>query len=249
MATAMILAAGRGLRMRPLSDATPKPLLKVGDKSLIEWQLDRLVAAGFNDIVINHAWLGGQIEAALGDGRAHGANIRYSAEGEALETVGGIVKALPLLGDQPFVVTSGDVFTDFPYATLHARIARIAACHPAEVGHVVLTDNPPFHAQGDMAIIDGKAVVEGAGLENAKLNYGGIAVFHPRIFAGFPPGHHGRLFPWAFEHVRAGRVTAEHHRGWWDNVGTPADLAALNDAWQAATAGAASPPLPRARSA
>ncbi|MBL8517449.1 MAG: nucleotidyltransferase family protein [Betaproteobacteria bacterium] len=226
----MILAAGRGVRMRPLSDTTPKPLLRVGGKSLIEWQIERLVAAGFTDIVINHAWLGDQIEAALGTGRALGANIRYSAEGEALETVGGIVKALPLLGDQPFVVASGDVFTDFPYASLHARLARIVANHPDEVGHVVLTDNPPFHPRGDMAIAAGKAVMEGE-----RLNYGGIAVFHPRIFASFPAGHQGRLFPWAFEHVRAGRVTAEHHRGWWDNVGTPEDLAALNSAWARAT--------------
>jgi N-acetyl-alpha-D-muramate 1-phosphate uridylyltransferase len=228
-ATAMILAAGRGVRMRPLSDTTPKPLLKVDGKSLIEWQIGRLVAGGFTNIVINHAWLGARIEAALGDGRAHGANIRYSAEGEAMETVGGIVKALPLLGDQPFVVVSGDVFTDFPYETLHSRIERIAASYPDAVGHIVLTDNPPFHPHGDMAIADGKAVMDGE-----KLNYGGISVFHPRIFAGFPPGHHGRLFPWAFDHVRAGSVTAEHHRGWWDNVGTPEDLAALDAAWRRA---------------
>lgn len=228
MATAMILAAGRGVRMRPLSDTTPKPLLKVGGKSLIEWQIERLVAGGFTEIVINHAWLGEQIEAALGGGAQLGANIRYSAEGQALETVGGIVKALPLLGNRPFVVASGDVFTDFSYATLHGHIDRIGRDHPAHVGHIVLTDNPPFHPHGDMAIADGKAVMEGD-----KLNYGGIAVFHPRIFASFPPGHQGRLFPWAFEHVRAGRITAEHHRGWWDNVGTPEDLAALDAAWRA----------------
>jgi N-acetyl-alpha-D-muramate 1-phosphate uridylyltransferase len=230
MASAMILAAGRGVRMRPLSDTTPKPLLRVAGKPLIQWQIERLVSAGFADIVINHAWLGNQIEAALGDGGALGANIRYSAEGEALETVGGIVKALPLLGDAPFVVASGDVFTDFPYAGLRAHVARIAANYPAEAGHIVLTDNPPFHPQGDMAIASGKAVMDGD-----KLNYGGIAVFHPRIFAGFPPGHCGRLFPWAFDLVRAGRITAEHHRGWWDNVGTPADLAALDMAWSRAT--------------
>ncbi|MDX2219398.1 MAG: nucleotidyltransferase family protein [Burkholderiales bacterium] len=236
----MILAAGRGVRMRPLSDTTPKPLLKVAGKSLIEWQIDRLVTGGFTDIVINHAWLGAQIEAALGDGRAHGANIRYSAESEALETVGGIVQALPLLGNAPFMVASGDVFTDFPYASLHAHIDRIAAGYPHEVGHVVLTDNPPFHPQGDMAIADGKAVMAGA-----KLNYGGIAVFHPRIFAAFPRGHHGRLFPWAFEHVHAGRVTAEHHRGWWDNVGTPEDLAALDAAWRARVSSPEVMPLSR----
>lgn len=244
MPTAMILAAGRGLRMRPLSDTTPKPLLKVGGKSLIEWQICRLVAAGFQEIVINHAWLGEQIESALGDGETYGANIRYSAEGTALETVGGIVMAMPLLGDEPFVVTSGDVFTDFPYVTLLGQISRIAATYPDAAGHVVLTDNPPFHTQGDMAIRDGKAAMDGE-----KLNYGGIAVFHPRIFANFPKGHQGRLFPWAFNHVRAGRITAEHHRGWWDNVGTPEDLAALNDAWRKAEDEAVGQPLSRSQSA
>lgn len=224
--TAMILAAGRGVRMRPLSDSTPKPLLKVAGKSLIQWQIERLVAGGFTRIVINHAWLGTQIEEALGDGSAYGAHIRYSPEGEALETVGGIVQALPLLGEAPFAVVSGDVFTDFPYATLGARVEDIARRHPQVVGHIVLTDNPPFHPQGDMAVREGLACIDGD-----RLNYGGIAVFHPRIFAAFPKGHHGRLFPWAFEHVRAGRITAEHHRGWWDNVGTPEDLAALNAAW------------------
>lgn len=225
-AVAMILAAGRGTRMRPLSDFTPKPLLKVGDKSLVEWQVTRLVAAGFTDIVINHAWLGDQIEAALGDGRALGANIRYSAEVTALETVGGIVKALPLLGERPFLIVSGDVFTDFDYSTLHARVDSVSVKFPESAGHIVLTDNPPFHPEGDMALVDGKASMTGQ-----KLNYGGIAVFHPRIFAAFPAGHQGRLFPWAFDLVRAGRISAEHHRGWWDNVGTPADLAALNAAW------------------
>jgi N-acetyl-alpha-D-muramate 1-phosphate uridylyltransferase len=224
--TAMILAAGRGVRMRPLSDSTPKPLLKVAGKSLIQWQIERLVAGGFTRIVINHAWLGAQIEEALGDGSGLGANIRYSPEGEAMETVGGIVQALSLLGDAPFAVVSGDVFTDFPYATLKARVEDIGHRHPDVVGHIVLTNNPPFHPQGDMAVRDGLACMDGE-----RLNYGGIAVFHPRIFAEFPKGHHGRLFPWAFEHVRAGRITAEHHRGWWDNVGTPEDLASLNAAW------------------
>ena len=136
------------------------------------------------------------------------------------------MQALPILGEQPFVITSGDVFTDFDYSMLQARVDAVAREFPATVGHVVLTDNPPFHPDGDMALADGRAMMSGH-----KLNYGGIAVFHPRIFADFPAGHHGRLFPWAFDFVRAGRVTAEHHRGWWDNVGTPDDLAALNAAW------------------
>lgn len=224
--TAMILAAGRGVRMRPLSDATPKPLLKVAGKSLIAWQIERLAAGGFSHIVINHAWLGQQIEDALGDGAQFGVHIQYSPEGEAMETVGGIVQALPLLGDAPFAVVSGDVFTDFPYATLLPRMDDIARRHPEVVGHIVLTDNPPFHPTGDMALRAGLACMDGE-----KLNFGGVSVFHPRIFEGFPRGHRGRLFPWAFEHVRAGRITAEHHRGWWDNVGTPEDLAALNESW------------------
>jgi len=234
MAVAMILAAGRGERMRPLTDALPKPLLKVGGKSLIEWQVRRLVAGGFTDILINHAWMGGLIEITLGDGRALGANIRYSAEGEPLETVGGILKALPLLGDAPFLAVSADLYTDFPYATLHARCERIAMRHPDEVAHMVLTNNPPFHPAGDLAINNGFAAMDGD-----KLNYGGITVFHPRIFAGFAPGHRGRMFPWAFDFVREGRVTAEHHRGVWHNIGTPADLAALD---AALTRGAAPAP-------
>lgn len=224
--TALILAAGRGLRMRPLSDTVPKPLLKVGGKPLITWQVERLVAGGFDRIVINHAWLGEQIERTLGSGAALGAHIRYSPEASALETVGGIVQALPLLGTDPFAVVSGDVFTDFPYATLHARIDALRQQYPAQAGHVVLTDNPPFHPAGDMALHEGWAAMEGD-----KLNYGGIAVFHPGVFEIFPRGHHGRLFPWAFELVRARRITAEHFRGWWDNVGTPEDLASLDQAW------------------
>jgi MurNAc alpha-1-phosphate uridylyltransferase len=220
---AMILAAGRGERMRPLTDTTPKPLLRVGGKALIEWQIERLVVAGFRDIVINHAWLGEQIEIALGDGSRFGAHLAYSAEGEALETVGGIVKALPLLGDRPFLVTSGDVYTECDYAHLAATIDAIEAEFPRRVAHFVLADNPPFHPQGDMAVADGTASMEGS-----RLNYSGIAVYHPGLFRSFAPGIRMRLFPWAFEFVRQGRVSAEHFRGRWENLGTVAQLEALD---------------------
>jgi N-acetyl-alpha-D-muramate 1-phosphate uridylyltransferase len=209
--------------MRPLTDATPKPLLKVGGKSLIEWQVERLVAGGFADIVINHAWLGEQIENALEDGARFGARIRYSAEGEALETVGGIVKALPLLGNLPFAVTSGDVFTDYDYRRLVAMIDTVADQYPRRVAHFVLADNPPFHAQGDMAISNAMASLKGD-----KLNYSGIAVYHPGLFSAFTPGMKMRLFPWAYEFVRLGQVSAEHLGGRWENLGTPAQLERLN---------------------
>jgi len=222
---AMILAAGRGERMRPLTDATPKPLLKVGGRPLIEWQVERLVRGGFPDIVVNHAWLGAQIEAALGDGAALGARIRYSAEGEALETVGGIVKALPLLGRRPFVVTSADVYTEYDYARLHPRITEIESGYPMHAAHFVLADNPPFHRTGDMAMRDGLAAMSGD-----KLNYSGIAVYAPSLFATFAAGMKMKLFPWAFQFVEQGRVSAEHFRGRWENLGTPPQLAALDAA-------------------
>jgi N-acetyl-alpha-D-muramate 1-phosphate uridylyltransferase len=219
----MILAAGRGERMRPLTDATPKPLLSAGGKPLIQWQIERLVAEGIRDIVINHAWLGGHIEAALGDGSRFGASIRYSAEGDALETVGGIVRALPLLGERPFIVTSGDVFTDFPFASLKTRIDDIAARFPGRIGHLVMVDNPPYHPGGDMAVEKGLASMEGE-----KLNYAGIGVYHPRIFDVFKSGVKAKLFPWAFEFVRKGQVSAEHYRGRWENIGTAEQLTALD---------------------
>ena len=220
---AMILAAGRGERMRPLTDVTPKALLKVAGKALIEWQIERLVAAGFRDIVINHAWLGEQIEIALGNGSRFGARLAYSAEGEALETVGGIVKALPLLGDRPFLVTSGDVYTECDYGHLIDMIDAIEAEFPRRVAHFVLADNPPFHPQGDMAVVNGTASMEGS-----RLNYSGIAVYHPGLFKSFAPGMKMKLFPWAFGFVSQGRVSAEHCRGCWENLGTPAQLEALN---------------------
>jgi N-acetyl-alpha-D-muramate 1-phosphate uridylyltransferase len=220
---AMILAAGRGERLRPLTDTTPKPLLKVGGKALVEWQIDRLAAAGISEIVINHAWLGEQFLKALGDGSRWGVTIRYSAEHEALETIGGIVKARSLLGNQPFIVTSGDVYSDYDYQKLIGIGRTIGTAFPNHVAHFVLADNPSFNLAGDMALVAGKAALTGE-----KLNYAGIAVYHPRLFDEFAEARRQKLFPWAFQFVNEGRVSAEHHRGVWVNVGTVEQLQELD---------------------
>jgi MurNAc alpha-1-phosphate uridylyltransferase len=223
MAAALILAAGRGERLRPLTDAVPKPLLRAGGRTLIEWQVERLARAGFTELVVNHAHLGSMIEEALGDGARFGARIRYSPESPALETAGGIVKALPLLGSDPFVVVSGDIVTDFDYASLHRRAAVIAADPAACIAHLVLVDNPPWHAAGDMALEEGRIAREGA-----KLTYGNIGVFHPSMFAGIAPGTRVRLFPFAYRFADEGRVSGERYAGAWDNVGTVDQLEALD---------------------
>lgn len=223
MPRAIILAAGRGERLRPLTDKTPKPLLPAGGRPLIEWQIERLAHAGFRDLVINHAHLGKQIEDALGDGRRFGVRIRYSPESPALETAGGIVQALPLLDAQPFVVVSGDIHTAFDFKSLQPRIEDVARNAESHVAHLVLVDNPPWHAQGDMGL-EGGLITRGGD----RLTYGNIAVFHPRIFLGMGRGTWLKLFPWLYQFVDAGLVTGEHYRGPWDNVGTAEQLAALD---------------------
>ena len=223
MRRALILAAGRGERLRPLTDALPKPLLTAGGRPLVEWQLERLVRAGFTDLVVNHAHLGALIEAALGDGRRFGARIRYSPESPALETAGGIVKALPMLGDEPFVVVSGDIHTDFDYATLDARMESIARDPASHIAHLVLVDNPSWHPGGDMGLAEGRITRGGP-----RLTYGNVAVFHPLMFRDVAPGTSLKLFPWTYRFVDEGRVSGEHYRGPWDNVGTAAQLAALD---------------------
>jgi MurNAc alpha-1-phosphate uridylyltransferase len=225
MASAIILAAGRGERMRPLTDARPKALLEVGGRALIEWQVERLAAGGFTELVVNHSHLGRQIEEALGAGERFGARIRYSHEPRALETAGGVKQALALLGDAPFAVVSGDIYTEFDYASLGARVDSIARDPSAHAAHFVLVDNPPFHPDGDMGLAGGRVTRDGP-----RLTYANLAVYHPALFAGIAPGTALRLFPWAYAFVEAGRVTGEHYRGLWDNLGTPEQLAALDRA-------------------
>jgi MurNAc alpha-1-phosphate uridylyltransferase len=216
----MILAAGRGERMRPLTDRTPKPLLPVAGKPLIIWHLERLARAGFRDIVINHAHLGDQIETLLGDGDAWGLHIRYSAEPQgALETAGGIANALPLLGDAPFLVVNGDIFCDWDFA--QARIDD-------QWAHLVLVDNPPQHPAGDFTLEDGKVGVGGTANHLPNLTFSGIGIYRPVLFAGIARGQPARLAPLLHTAIDAGHITGEHHAGCWVDVGTPERLAALD---------------------
>jgi MurNAc alpha-1-phosphate uridylyltransferase len=215
---AMILAAGRGERMRPLTDHTPKPLLLVGGKPLIVWHIERLARTGFRELVINHAHLGRQIESALGDGSRFGISITYSDEGEALETAGGIAKALPMLGEEPFLVVNGDVYTDYDFGRLAAQPMG------GVVAHLVLVDNPPQHAQGDFHLENGRLVGRGA----LRLTFSGIGVYRPELFASVVPGSQAKLAPLLHAAIAQQRATAEHYRGDWVDVGTPERLHALD---------------------
>jgi MurNAc alpha-1-phosphate uridylyltransferase len=220
---AMILAAGRGERMRPLTDACPKPLLQAGGKPLIVWHLERLRDAGFSDIAINHAHLGGMIERELGDGRQFGLHVRYSPEAEALETAGGIRQALPLLGDAPFLVINGDIFCDADLATL--RVAGEALAPQGDLAHLLMVENPAHHPGGDFHLADKRLHRDG----EPRLTFSGIGVYHPALFAGIAPGSRAALGPLLREAMDAGRVSGTLHAGYWLDVGTPARLAELDE--------------------
>lgn len=214
---AMILAAGRGERMRPLTDTTPKPLLRAGGRALIEYHLDALVRAGITDIVINHAHLGAQIEAVLGNGARFGAHIRYSVEPEgALETGGGIHQALPLLGDGPFLVVNGDIWTDFDYAMLPPDFTGEA--------YLVLIDNPEHHPAGDFCLQSGR-VHDNDGL---RLTFSGIGLYRASLFAGCAPGKFP-LAPLLRAAMTRNAVRGMHYQGRWWDIGTPQRLAELDE--------------------
>jgi MurNAc alpha-1-phosphate uridylyltransferase len=211
----MILAAGKGERLRPLTLHTPKPLVPVAGVPLIEYHLRALAAAGVAEVVINHAWLGAQIEAHLGDGARFGVSIAYSPEGEPLETGGGILRALPLLGEQPFVLINGDIFTDYPFAQLKRPLSGLA--------HLVLLDNPAHNAQGDFSLLaDGQLVDAQAG--QSSLTYSGIAVLSPQLFAGCAPGAF-KLAPLLRQAMAQGLVSGERFAGRWVDVGNHERLA------------------------
>lgn len=215
---AMILAAGRGERMRPLTDTTPKALLRVGGQTLIEHHVHALLQAGITELVINHAHLGEQIVRALGDGSAYGVRIHYSAEtGAALETGGGIFRALPLLGAAPFAVVNADVWTDYAFARLPRHLDGLA--------HLVMVDNPPQHPHGDFALAGGRLSQRGPAL----LTFSGIGVYAPALFAGCAPGPFP-LAPLLRQAMDAGKVSGEHFTGHWYDIGTPERLAQINDA-------------------
>jgi len=212
----MILAAGRGERMRPLTDRIPKPLLPVAGRPLIQHHIEALAQAGFGELVINHAHLGDQIEQALGDGSRWGMQINYSPEpAGALETGGGIFQALPLLGAAPFVVVNGDIWTDYDFSHLLLPENSLA--------HLVLVDNPVHNPEGDFSLADG-LVSEGPG---ERLTFSGIGVYHPDLFANCRPGAFP-LAPLLKTAMAQGRVSGEYYRGRWVDVGTPERLAEIN---------------------
>lgn len=214
---AMILAAGRGERMRPLTDHTPKPLLPVAGKPLIEHTIRQLVTAGFDDIVINHAHLGQQIEEALGDGHRFGAKLRYSPEGDqALETAGGIINALPLLGGDAFLVVNGDIATDFPYTELSKVKVDLA--------HLILVDNPEHHPQGDFGL-NGEGCVNENGM--SRFTFSGIGLYRPELFKDQPPGIR-KLAPLLRQAMADRRVTGQKYSGFWMDIGTPDRLQQLS---------------------
>ena len=230
---AMILAAGRGERMRPLTDHTPKPLLKVGGKPLIVWHLERLASAGFKEIIINHAHLGHMIEAALGNGAQWGMSIQYSPEKVALETAGGIANALHLLTNdgkqiEPFLVVNGDTFTQIDFAELTPspfkgegwggdKTAQVLA-------HLVLIDNPPQHPNGDFAIQDGNLKHTG----KQMLTFSGVGVYHPNLFADIVKGEPAKLAPLLRKAIDNNAATAQYYRGVWHDIGTPERLKRLD---------------------
>lgn len=232
----MILAAGRGERMRPLTDTTPKPLLEVGGRPLIVWHLERLAAAGITDIVINHAWLGEKIEAALDDGSQWGVRIAYSAEAPGgLETAGGIATALPLLGDAPFLVVNGDIWCDWDPAAAPGIGQALSARHAH--AWVLLTDNPPHHPEGDFCLAP---PAEGFGQVTDKpcarspaLTFTGIGVYHPALFRNTAANARAPLAPLLREAMAANGVIGSRHAGRWIDVGTPERLQALDQALRA----------------
>ena len=218
----MILAAGRGERMRPLTDLTPKVLLEVGGKPLVQWHVEKLCSAGFQRIVINHAWLGEQIEQALGNGTRFGLRIDYSREAQALETAGGIVNALPLIGAEPFLVVNGDVFTDFDFALLVPRLAALA--NSDLLAHLVLVDNPPHHPSGDFALTNQTVLPDG----HLRFTFSGIGIYRPELFSAVGAGERAQLAPLLRAAMSRGAVSGERYHGLWFDVGTPARLAELN---------------------
>lgn len=213
---AMILAAGRGERMRPLTDDTPKPLLKVAGRPLIEYHLVSLCKSGIREVIVNVAYLGWKIIDTLGDGRTFDLKITYSDEGDTpLETAGGIIHALPRLGHEPFLLVNADIWTDFSFRSLPLRLDGLA--------HLVMVNNPDHHPQGDFALTGGDLSTEG----EPRLTYSGIGIYHPDLFAGYAPGKRP-LLPILQKAMRAGKVSGQHFTGRWLDIGTPERLQALN---------------------
>lgn len=225
---AMILAAGRGERMRPLTNALPKPLLKAGGIALIEYQLRNLARAGFVDIIINHAYLGEMIENALGNGQRYGVNIQYSPEKIILETAGGIANALPLLTDEsgnlPFLVVNADIYCEMDYASLLPPMKAMQTDRNRQFAYLVLVANPPHHAAGDFTLQGSQVMLAG----NHKLTFSGIGIYQPQLFHAIRPGAAAKLAPLLRQAMQEGKVSGEYFAGQWVDVGTPERLELLD---------------------
>lgn len=221
---AMILAAGRGERMRPLTDHTPKPLLEAGGKPLIVWHIEKLVAAGLRDIVINCAWLGERLQAALGNGERYGARLRWSPEAPALETAGGIARALPSLGPAPFLVVNGDVWCDWDFRHAFERAAELS--RKDALAWLLLVDNPPHHILGDFALDAGGQVLERTA--SGSLTFSGIGVYQPTFFKALSGREPAALAPLLRRAIQARALIGSHHGGQWLDIGTPERLQHLD---------------------
>jgi len=215
---AMILAAGKGERMRPLTNQIPKPLLDVAGKPLIVWHLEKLAQANFKEVIINHAHLGEMIEAFIGDGSKWNLKITYSREGSPLETAGGIKKALPLIGDQPFLVVNADIYTDFDYASLKNRNLN------DYIGHLVMVKNPTHHPDGDFVLKNNQIELEG----QERLTFSGIAIYQPEIFEDINIELVAKLAPILKKLIEAKCISGEIYEGLWFDIGTPERLNEIN---------------------
>ncbi len=225
---AMLLAAGRGVRMRPLTDHTPKPLLQAGGKPLIVWHIENLARAGIRDIVINHAHLGLQIENTLGDGSRYGVHIHYSPENPVLETAGGIANALPLLSDAAFTVINSDIYCDYDFTQLPQRAAALE--ERSDMAHLVLVNNPPQHPGGDFSLHAGRIITnERLTTDDSKLTFSGIGIYQPSLFASIARGAIAPLAPLLRAQIAHNKVSGEHYPGRWVDVGTPQRLQELDN--------------------
>ena len=241
----MILAAGRGERMRPLTDMLPKPLLRAGGKALIEYHLENLARAGFAEIIINHAHLGHLIEAALGNGERYGVNIRYSHEPVALETAGGITQALPIItgqpaggtGGRPFLVINADIYCEMDFSTLVPKLEQMNASPDGDLAHLVLVDNPAHHPGGDFALDRGRIVLSGENM----LTFSGIGIYRPKLFEGIVAGSVAKLAPLLGQAIALGKAGGQHYRGTWADIGTPERLRQIDLELSTAGAPAGSP--------
>jgi len=229
---AMILAAGRGERMRPLTDTLPKPLLQAGGKALIEYHLENLARAGFAEVVINHSHLGQMIETALGGGERYGVSIRYSHEPTALETAGGIAQALPLLrngsengvDERPFLVINADIYCEFDFARLLPVLRCMQADPDEALAYLVLVDNPAHHAAGDFALDCGSVALTGKDM----FTFSGIGIYQSQLFREVLPGTATKLAPLLYQAIALGKISGEYYPGLWMDVGTPERLHLLD---------------------